>query len=160
MRWRWWLMGWLWVTWTDIFIMITGTPNTTFLKLYCFVLQRAFSSHNSILTECGWAWIAPRALAKQWHKIIVLFSIAPLDSLREIMRLLYKWWVTVNSREMSQGITWHHKVRKDRVWVLFPALRTIQSIFFLFCRCLLCELHNYFYQCLILLYFLFFPFSH
>lgn len=108
-------------------------------------------------------WIAPRALAKQRHKIIVLFFVAPLDSLQEIMWLLYKWWVTMSSREMSQGIAWHHKLRKDRVWVLFHAIRTSQSIFFMFCRCLLCEQHNYFYQsCLHLafLIFIFFLFSH
>lgn len=43
------------VSYLDSFIMITGTHNTTFLKLYCFVLQRAYSSHNGILIECGWA---------------------------------------------------------------------------------------------------------
>lgn len=89
-------------------------------------------------------WIAPRALAKQWHKIIVLFSVAPLDSLREIMWLLYKWWVTVNSGEISQGIAWHHKLRKDRVGSCFHGIRALQSIFLIFCRCFLCELGNYF----------------
>lgn len=44
-----------WVSWIDSFIMSTGAHNTTFLKLYCSVLQRAYSPHNGILIECGWA---------------------------------------------------------------------------------------------------------